>query len=256
MKVKTILTLLFSLSISACSSLSHVDAEGKTDQPVFPDKDKVTFVQGAFPNLENLKQVQAGVTRDQLYNLLGRPHFSEGFKVREWDYLFHFRQADGIKTCQFKILFDKERVAQSFYWQPAECAAILDESAVVEQPATFVLSGDVGFAFGSAVLSAAGQNTLAQTAHQIKQNKTIQQIKVTGHTDRIGNAQANLLLSQQRSEAVRKALINQGIAPQLIVAKGVGSTEPIVFCDQSTRSALVECLAPNRRVEIEVQGQR
>src|SRR5690606_5044560 len=44
---------------------------------------------GSYPNIDNLRQVGDGITRDQLYDLLGRPHFAEGFRVREWDYLFH-----------------------------------------------------------------------------------------------------------------------------------------------------------------------
>lgn len=256
MKIKNIFTIaLLSLSVSACSSLSQVDVEGKTDQPVFPDKEKVTFSKGSFPNLENLKQVQAGVTRDQLYNLIGRPHFAEGFKVREWDYLFQFRTAEGIKTCQFKILFDQDRIAQSFYWQPEECSAFLEEPAAVEQPTTFVLSGDVGFAFGSATINAAGHSFLAQTADQIQQRLASAPIQVIGHTDRIGNEQSNLLLSQQRADAVRKALISYGVAAQNISAKGAGSSKPIAFCEQTIDSDLIKCLAPNRRVEITEQGR-
>ncbi|XOT98610.1 outer membrane protein assembly factor BamE, partial [Alcaligenes pakistanensis] len=79
-----------------------------------------TFQTGSYPNIDNLRQVREGVTRDQLYDLLGRPHFAEGFKVREWDYLFHFNTAQGIKTCQFKVLFDQDMLGRSFYWQPSE----------------------------------------------------------------------------------------------------------------------------------------
>jgi len=111
--------------LAGCGSLSDVDQEGRTGRPVFPAVEDATFKAGAYPNLENLRQVRAGLTRDQLYALLGRPHFSEGFNVREWDYLFHFSTASAIRTCQFKVLFDKDRIARSFHWAPQECADVL-----------------------------------------------------------------------------------------------------------------------------------
>ena len=53
------------------------------------------------------------------------PHFAEGmYGVREWDYTFNFRtgQGNAFTTCQFKVIFDKDAVAQTFHWQPAACA--------------------------------------------------------------------------------------------------------------------------------------
>jgi len=247
--------VLVGFALAGCGTLSKVDANGQTEEPVFPDVDKATFHTGSFPNIDNLRQVRDGVTRDQLYDLLGRPHFSEGFRVREWDYLFHFNTPQGLKTCQFKVLFDNEKIARSFHWAPAECADILNPS----QPAPvkpFSLSGDVGFAFGSAVLTAAGQSTVRDIAGQLKQMREVQQITVSGHTDRIGDAASNQRLSQQRAESVRRALAAEGIPASVIVAQGFGEERPVVQCDQRDRGDLIACLAPNRRVDIEVQGQR
>jgi len=244
---------LLSLAVAGCGTLSKVDANGHSDNPVFPDVDKTTFHTGSYPNIDNLRQVQEGVTRDQLYDLLGRPHFSEGFRVREWDYLFHFNTPQGLKTCQFKVLFDKDLIGRSFHWAPAECADILKQ----KKPAKpFSLSGDVGFAFGSAVLTAAGQATVRDIAGQLKQMPEVRQIKVSGHTDRIGDAASNQRLSQQRAESVRRALAAEGVPAASIQAQGFGKDRPVVQCDQQDRTELIACLAPNRRVDIEVQGQR
>lgn len=257
MKIQALcLSLLVSLTLGACTTLSQVDENGKTHEPVFPERDKTTFEQGSFPNLANLAQVQPGLTRDQLYDLLGRPHYAEGFKVREWDYLFHFRTEEGLKSCQFKVLFDKDRIAQSFYWKPTECAELM--TAPVSTPevaaAPFVLSADVGFAFGSAVLTSAGLRELQQFAAQLNQSAQPATIQITGHTDRIGAAQANQYLSEQRAQAVRLALANSGVPSQTMHAKGLGATQPIVFCDQAQHADLIACLAPNRRVEIQMQA--
>lgn len=53
-----------------------------------------------------------------------RPQYEDGWRAREWNYLFHFTTADRtndtITTCQFKILFDQEKIARSFYWNPIQ----------------------------------------------------------------------------------------------------------------------------------------
>ena len=93
---------------------------------MFPDIDKdATLKEGLFVNLANLRQVAPGMTKEQVYALLGRPHFKEGIgPVREWDYIFNFRNAadPAHVTCQYKVLFDKNLKARNFYWLPASCA--------------------------------------------------------------------------------------------------------------------------------------
>src|SRR3546814_316357 len=44
--------------LAGCGTLSSVSREGKTDEPVFPDPEKVSLSSGTFPNLSNLAQVQ------------------------------------------------------------------------------------------------------------------------------------------------------------------------------------------------------
>ncbi|CAM5180322.1 hypothetical protein CDEF62S_01510 [Castellaniella defragrans] len=114
------------LALSACGNLSSVTRQGTTDDPVWPDPAKASFTNGSYPNLDSLRLVGSGMTKDQLYNLLGRPHFSEGFAgVHEWDYLFHFRAPKGDVTCQYKVLFDKDMLARSFLWKPTGCSDVL-----------------------------------------------------------------------------------------------------------------------------------
>ncbi len=50
---------------------------------------------------------------------------------------------------------------------------------------------------------------------------------IAGHTDAAGSAQHNLRLSDQRAQAVRNYLIEQGIAPDRLIARGYGSAHPI-----------------------------
>jgi outer membrane protein OmpA-like peptidoglycan-associated protein len=69
---------------------------------------------------------------------------------------------------------------------------------------------------------------------------------IKGHTDDVGDAEKNLLLSQQRAETVRQVLVSLGINASRIQAKGYGESMP------KTRDQTVEARAINRRVEVEL----
>jgi outer membrane protein OmpA-like peptidoglycan-associated protein len=87
--------------------------------------------------------------------------------------------------------------------------------------------------------------------------KTIQSIAITGHTDRIGSSQANEALSMQRARTVREMFVRGGIDEGLVRAEGMGENYPVVYCDgMHPTPELVDCLQPNRRVEIRVVGLR
>tara|TARA_Y100001968_G_scaffold333287_1_gene395182 strand:- start:1581 stop:2174 length:594 start_codon:yes stop_codon:yes gene_type:complete len=74
-----------------------------------------------------------------------------------------------------------------------------------------------------------------------KKNLTIE---IGGHTDNIGTNSFNMKLSQERAESVRSYLIEKGIDPDLIIAKGYGETIPIG--DNETELGRMR----NRRTEI------
>ena len=136
-----VLLAVGTIAVSACNSVnSHPNRNGESDRLDWPNVSKTTFnkQRGTFPNLNNLNQIRSGMTKDELYDLIGRPHFDEGFRVREWDYLFHFNTpgvgTEGVTTCQYKVLFDSQRYARSFHWHavdPVNAAC----PPVVEKPA-------------------------------------------------------------------------------------------------------------------------
>ncbi|MBO3274054.1 outer membrane protein assembly factor BamE [Pseudomonas schmalbachii] len=111
--------------LAACgTTVSKVDGEGRTDNPVFRTVAEASRSDGIYVNLENLGRIRAGMDKKQLFELIGPPHYSEGlFNVREWDYVLKFRQPDGQpdKVCQYKILFDDQMIARSFHFKPASC---------------------------------------------------------------------------------------------------------------------------------------
>jgi outer membrane protein OmpA-like peptidoglycan-associated protein len=70
-------------------------------------------------------------------------------------------------------------------------------------------------------------------------------LKVIGHTDNVGNSDANMVLSKGRANSVVQYLKNKGIpSDRFQFVDGAGDTEPIA--DNST----VEGKAKNRRVQI------
>jgi OOP family OmpA-OmpF porin len=82
-------------------------------------------------------------------------------------------------------------------------------------------------------------------------------VLVTGHTDRIGSQQYNQKLSERRADSVRDYLVSKGVPKDKIETLGMGKTQPIpgVVCDMKMSKELIACLAPNRRVDVEVKGE-
>jgi outer membrane protein OmpA-like peptidoglycan-associated protein len=74
-------------------------------------------------------------------------------------------------------------------------------------------------------------------------------LQVEGHTDSTGSDELNQKLSEQRAEATRDYLVQQGLAAASITAVGFGKTMPVA--DNSTTAGRQK----NRRVEIIVGGE-
>ncbi|WP_165942157.1 OmpA family protein [Luteimonas arsenica] len=139
----------------------------------------------------------------------------------------------------------------------AACASTPEPEPAPEPPppASFnhTLSGDALFAFGKASvdnLSDAGRADLDALAARVLATQDIDTVHVIGHSDRIGKDAANVELSRKRAAAVRDYLVDAGVPADRITAVGRGSVEPVVACDGERGQALIDCLAPNRRVEV------
>lgn len=255
--VRTLALVCASLLLAACGSHSTVDAEGHSAEPRFPEISESYRPQGSYVNLENLAKVHPGMDKAQLYEMLGTPHFHEGlFGVREWDYILRFRRAGQEDlVCQYKVLFDKEKQAQTFLFSPADCLDRLKPAAEAPAPQPsaeqrVTLSGDATFGFDSAELTAGGRNSLARLAEQLRQQHPAR-ITITGHTDRLGSPAYNLDLSRRRAEAVRDYLAAAGVPAGQMRVRGVGAAEPLADCPNAPRAELIHCLAADRRVVIE-----
>lgn len=121
--------------------------------------------------------------------------------------------------------------------------------------AAVTLGADQAFGFNKAVLTPAAKSQLdSELPPKLSACSKVEMIIVTGHSDRIGSQKANQKLSEKRADAVAAYIKSKGVnAP--IDTLGVGKTQSIKACDDKLpRKKLIECLAPNRRVVIEVRG--
>ncbi|MCO6537040.1 MAG: porin OmpA [Gilliamella sp.] len=121
----------------------------------------------------------------------------------------------------------------------------------------YVLNEDVLFAYAKADLKEEGRQALDNLlTNLVKLNPTESAIVVIGHTDRIGSVSYNQKLSEQRANSVMKYLIAKGVPSNLISARGVGKSQPVTGtkCNALRGASLKACLAPDRRVEIEVKA--
>ncbi len=116
---------------------------------------------------------------------------------------------------------------------------------------TITIEAEKLFAFNKATLNDTSVIDTEVIA-KMKENPIIASVKVVGHTDRLGSEAYNQKLSEKRANQVRDYIISQGIDASRLVAVGMGESVPKVACDGvKGRKATIECLAPNRRVEIE-----
>ncbi|SET66257.1 SmpA / OmlA family protein [Variovorax sp. OV084] len=274
---------LAALLAGGCASPSYtitpeMQARAASENPAppkdedFPALNSAKWQQGAFPSVEALRNMRTGLGKDQVRELLSFPHFSEGLGgVREWNYIFHFRTGAGPEyiTCQYMVRFNADVLTNGMYWKGPGCADVLKPPVVTRPaaaaqpavaPAKTTLGADGLFRFDGrslADLLPEGRRKLDALASDIKVSvKSVDTIRVTGHTDRLGSSTYNQALSLARANTVRDYLVQAGVPAQNMQVQGKGESEPKVQCAQTRRAELIDCLAPNRRVEIEVFAQR
>jgi len=87
---------------------------------------------------------------------------------------------------------------------------------------------------------------LDAVANLLDVNRTIEKVRIDGHTDGDGGDEFNLDLSQERAQAVKAYLVQKGITENRLLVKGWGKRQPVTLNDIAEHKAL------NRRVEFHV----
>jgi outer membrane protein OmpA-like peptidoglycan-associated protein len=107
---------------------------------------------------------------------------------------------------------------------------------------------NIFFAFDQATLLPESNVELEKLLAFLKQNSRLK-TELGGHTDDRGTEAYNLKLSLQRAEAVRNWLVERGIAPDRISARGYGLHKPLAPNTTDEGRAL------NRRTELKIIGE-
>lgn len=134
------------------------------------------------------------------------------------------------------------------FTQPAPAAPAPPSAAqsCEAQLAGIVAQSQIEFANASAAISPASARVLDALAKAAAQCPGV--LRIEGHTDSVGPAAANQLLSDARAAAVRAALIQRGLAAAQLRAEGLGARVPLA--DNATEAGR----ARNRRIEFHVDA--
>jgi outer membrane protein OmpA-like peptidoglycan-associated protein len=113
---------------------------------------------------------------------------------------------------------------------------------------TLTIRSDALFAFNSAFVKGASQETLEKLAERLGSMRSVEGVEIVGHTDNVGSPGYNQRLSERRAVSTRQILIKHGIDPAKISILGMGERAPVA--DNETP----EGRAKNRRVVIMFKG--
>lgn len=145
-----------------------------------------------------------------------------------------YREGHGFGRTTVQVLETAQMDAGMVTVDESAMAAELDRSGQIN------LQG-VYFDTGKATLKPASADAIEDVVAMMSQRPELK-LQIVGHTDSVGNASANQVLSQDRANAVRNALLARGVSADRLVAYGLGSTQPIAS------NATSEGRAQNRRV--------
>lgn len=249
---RTLFILLAAAALAGCTSTvsKNVRADGSVGELVWPtQKDSWRDEALRLPS-PTIAAVKVGLERKNVFALLDVPHFSEINGAREWNYILQRPEytRENQAVCHLKLIYgDDDRIA-ALYWLPEDCAMVYGEPA-----APYRLAADALFAFDSATLRPEADKALADLLTKVRAHGETSEVRVDGFTDRLGSDVHNRELSQARADAVKRYLVQGGIAASRIRAAGLGSSQPLSHCgDNLPRSELITCLQPDRRVEVSV----
>jgi outer membrane protein OmpA-like peptidoglycan-associated protein len=169
---------------------------------------------------------------------------------------------EGIYTCTFNNQTEKEytiAVEKNGYMFKNVGVTIPAISAQVSEINKNVILSKLQIGFksilrniyfdtGKASLKSESYEELNKLERMLRENPEYH-IEIAGHTDKVGTADYNKKLSQQRANSVIKFLINKGIESNRLTAVGYGEEKPLATNDDEREGREI-----NRRTEFEIKG--
>ncbi len=130
---------------------------------------------------------------------------------------------------------------------PVEAPAKVELVPLTQQEAKVLKEAfdNLEFESGKALIKESSLSSMDELA-DLLMNRPYYRLLISGHTDNVGNAAANLKLSKSRADAVKKYLVKSGVEGDRIITEGFGSKKPI-----ASNKTLVG-RQKNRRVEMKV----
>lgn len=125
-----------------------------------------------------------------------------------------------------------------------------------KKPAVLTVTSTGLFEFDKATLTAEARGKMDnEVVAKARDFASVTHVQIDGHADRLGSHPYNQRLSERRADAVRAYLVSKGFDASNMETIGFGKTNPVKACPGNmARKELIECLAPNRRVAVEVKG--
>jgi OOP family OmpA-OmpF porin len=151
---------------------------------------------------------------------------------------------------------DKDLLPKEVCEPPAKAAALPGAKPTGDK---ITVAADALFDFDKATLRPEGKKKLDEVVAKAKAIK-LEVIIAVGHTDHFGSDAYNQKLSERRAAAVKTYVVSKGIDANRVYTEGKGEKNPVTKPGQcpgkKPTKSVIECLQPDRRVDIELIGTK